>query len=88
MAGLPCDVCQEDTIVIPLGTVGEDAAGILFYRRYRVCVNPNCERYRQRRTSLEAYLPEDGPPVLVERAQLRPYLPPERSSHPSLFDEF
>ncbi|WP_278912120.1 hypothetical protein [Deinococcus wulumuqiensis] len=51
-------------------------------------MNPNCERYRQRRTSLEAYLPEDGPPVLVERAQLRPYLPPERSSHPSLFDEF
>lgn len=88
MAGLPCDTCQEDTVVVPSGIVGEDAAGLLFYRRYRACVNPKCERYRQRRESLEAYLPDSGPPVLVDTVQLRQYLPPEKSSHPSLFDEF
>lgn len=91
MAGLPCDVCQEETIVLPTGTesVGEDADGQLIYRRYRVCINPTCERYRQRRETLEAYLPQDGPPVLMDTAQLRQYLPsaPANSSQPTLFDD-
>lgn len=89
MAGLPCDVCQEDTIVIPQGVIGEDADGALVYRRYRVCVNPRCERYRHRRESLEMYLPQEGPPTLVDTRQFQQRAPAAaNSSLPSLFDDF
>ena len=90
MAGLPCDVCQEESIVIPVGVVGEDAQGTLIYRRYRVCVNPRCEKYRLRRESVEMYLPGQEVQVRVDTQQLRQYLPPEPNeddSQPSLFSD-
>lgn len=60
MAGLPCDVCQEDSTVVLNGQSGLDADGVLVYRRWRVCTNPNCERYMHRRETLEHY-PEQEP---------------------------
>lgn len=90
MAGLPCDACQEETIVVPMGTVDVDVDGHTIYRRYRVCINPTCERYRQRRDTVEMYLPDrEGPPTLVDTAQLRQYLPvePAPDGLPSLFDD-
>lgn len=91
MAGLPCDACQEPSLILPTGvdSVGEDVDGQLIYRRYRVCINPTCERYRQRRETLEAYLPETGKPVLMDTQQLRQYLPPgpADNSQPTLFDD-
>lgn len=91
MSGLPCDVCQDDTIVIPSGVVLEDSTGATAYRRYRTCINPNCERYCQRRETLEQYLPQAGEPVLLNTQQLRDYLPkppPGANRSPGLFDSF
>lgn len=89
MAGLPCDACQEETVVIPSGVVDLDVDGQTIYRRYRACINPKCSRYRHRRDTVEMYLPAEGTPILVDTVQLRQYLPPEdqRSGQPSLFDD-
>ena len=87
MAGLPCDECGEETIVIPSAVVAEDGEGRLIYRRYRVCVNSACPRYRHRRETVEVYLPAAQTPYLLDTAQLRAYLGigPENGSQPSLF---
>ena len=88
MAGLPCDACGEESLVIPTGEVGEDAEGQTIYRRFRVCINPACTKYRHRRESIEFYLPQTGDPKVMDTAQLRPYLPEEDrggGSQPSLF---
>ena len=91
MAGLPCDTCQEETVVIPSGMILQDDEGATAYRRYRVCINPNCERYCQRRETLEHYLPQTGTPVILDTRQLREYLPkppPGANTSPGLFDSF
>ncbi|OWL96541.1 hypothetical protein CBQ26_09190 [Deinococcus indicus] len=88
MAALPCDICQEETVVIPSGLILVDAEGAVAYRRYRVCTNPRCERYRVRRESIEQFLPMPATPELVDTLQLRAYLPPDASSCPSLFEDF
>ena len=89
MAGLPCDACQEETAVVPSGEVGEDAEGQTIYRRYRVCINPHCQNYRHRRESVEFYLPQDGPPMIVDTLQMNRFFAEadrENASQPSLFD--
>ncbi|GGO24844.1 hypothetical protein [Deinococcus humi] len=91
MAGLPCDTCQEESIVIPSGVILQDEGGATAYRRYRVCINPKCERYCQRRETLEQYLPETGERVMLDTRQLREYLPqapPDANRSPGLFDSF
>ncbi len=88
MAGLPCDSCGEETVVIPSGIVAEDGEGRLIYRRYRACVNSTCPVYRHRRETVEIYLPPPETPILVDTLQLRQYLsvPLVSESQPSLFD--
>lgn len=90
MAGLPCDACQDETIVLPNALVLQDDEAATAYRRFRVCINPNCERYRQRRETLEQYLPEVCEPMLVDTRQLREYLPapPDANRSPGLFDSY
>jgi len=90
MAGLPCDACQEETVVLN-GEAGQDGDGANMYRRYRVCINPTCERYMLRRESAEIFLEVENEiryrPADVKRI-LRatgPQPADEDSSQPSLF---
>ena len=88
MAGLPCDYCAEDTYIIPMGEVLDDADGRTIYRRYRACVNPKCNLYRHRRESWEFLLPETKIKI-VDTVQLRQYLPeddPGVGLQPNLFE--
>lgn len=68
MAGLPCEACQEETIVIPSAQIVEDAGGRVVYRRYRACTNPDCELYLVRRETLEVFAP-----LRPDAAVLPPY---------------
>lgn len=56
MAGLNCE-CGEATVVLPVAMTVEDSTGRLFYRRYRVCVDPTCDFYLVRRESYEFMAP-------------------------------
>ena len=87
MAGLPCDQCSEETIVITSAIVAEDGEGRLIYRRYRACVNSTCPVYRHRRETVELYLPQPDDPILLDTIQLRQYLKEavENASQPLLF---
>lgn len=87
MAGLPCEACQEEAIVIPAAQIVEDAGGRLVYRRYRACANPACELYLVRRETLEVFAPltPDAPFVPTSNANLRKTygeLPPRRARFP------
>lgn len=68
MAGLPCDVCQEETTVMSNGEAGTLENGVLFYRRYRVCTNPKCPRCGEVRNTGEAFLPD---PETVRKVSAR-----------------
>lgn len=57
MAGLPCSVCQEEAVVIPNAVIVTDDAGNTIYRRFRTCVNPDCEVYLIRRETFEVFAP-------------------------------
>lgn len=73
MAGLECDVCMNPTIVIDNGVAETDADGRVTYRRYRVCTNPNCQKFRHRRETVEIFLPDDPAeePFLVSPRELK-----------------
>ncbi|BDP42905.1 hypothetical protein DAETH_28740 [Deinococcus aetherius] len=71
MAGLPCDTCQEDSTIVLRGEAGLDGEDELIYRRWRVCLNPNCERYLHRRTSVEYYPEDQGEPKVYELTELK-----------------
>lgn len=75
MAGLPCDVCQEDTVVLSHGEIGVDADDRLLYRRFRTCNNPNCSKYRLRRATVEVFI--EAPERKVTPAEIRAFLPPD-----------
>ena len=88
MSGLPCDVCQEETVVVPQAIILQDDDGATAYRRYRVCINPICERYCIRRETLEQYLPDSSPPYRINTRQLQAFLPqapPGENESPGLF---
>ncbi|WP_288482124.1 hypothetical protein [uncultured Deinococcus sp.] len=57
MAGLPCEVCQEEAIVVPSGFIVSDNSGNTIYKRYRVCSNPTCDLYLIRRETFEVFAP-------------------------------
>lgn len=71
MAGLPCDVCQEDTTYVLRGEAGLDGSDELIYRRWRVCVNKACEKYLHRRVSVEYYPDEQGELTVYEPGEIR-----------------
>lgn len=71
MAGLECDKCLQPTRVIDNGKTETDADGRVLYRRYRVCTNPTCPRYKIRRESVEVWLPDqDSTPFVVSNREL------------------
>lgn len=57
MAGLPCECCQEEAVVIPAGVIVSDNSGNTIYKRYRTCPNPTCDLYLIRRETFEVFAP-------------------------------
>lgn len=82
MAGLPCEVCQEEALVIPTARVIEDATGRMVYHRYRTCTNPDCDLYLVRRNTLEVFVPlePDAPFVPPSNSNLKKLALPRRTA--------
>lgn len=89
MAGLPCEACQEETIVLSNGEPGTDGEGRTIYRRYRVCVNQNCERCGEVVETVEIALPRPDIPRVVSSSTLKRLQKYGLydSSQPSLFSD-
>lgn len=71
MSGLPCDACQEPTPVIQTFEPTLDGNGELVKLRWRVCTNPNCEKYMVRRVSVEYYPEQQGEPYIYQPRQVK-----------------
>lgn len=71
MSSLPCEACQEETVVIPSGIIIEDSTGAIAYRRFRTCLTPECDLYLVRRETFEQFLPISPDTMIMDSSNLQ-----------------